>query len=134
MNYLDRVREIEANLRPVVPRALNPADGHEFQTLKESLLAMTLRQFEANGSAVCLGINSGTEVIWVVPKAGDAADLVGEGIRRGSIWTAGELRDLLAIPGLSRREALSIVGMKSGFDGTVVGVRYSKERRSRNDE
>ncbi len=126
MSYLDRVREIEANLRPAVPQALDPAEGDEFRALRESLLAMTLGEFEAAGSTVYVSINSGNEALWIVPKATDAADLVGEGIRRGSIWTAGELREFFTIPGLSRKEAMTIIGVKSEFDGIVVGVRHPK--------
>jgi hypothetical protein len=61
--------------------------------------------------------------LWFVPAEADAEILVHEGISRGRIWTAGELRDLLSIPGITKASARRVAEAKLAMDGDVTVVR-----------
>jgi hypothetical protein len=60
--------------------------------------------------------------MWFVPNGEFAAQLVREGIGRGHIWTARELRDLASGPTLSRPDLARIVRLKTVFGAEIVAV------------
>ena len=61
--------------------------------------------------------------LWIVPDEIAGTTLAAEGISRGRIWTAGELADILKIPGITHDQARMIAHAKLEFDGDVVEVR-----------
>jgi hypothetical protein len=72
----------------------------------------------------------GLEVpLWFVPTSADAAALVtARTAPRGAVWTARELLDLLAVPGLTQAQARTVALAKLEFDGDVVDVRPCQAR------
>jgi hypothetical protein len=62
------------------------------------------------------------ESLWFVPDEAAVEALVGDGVSRGRIWTAGELLDLLSLP-TTKIEARTIAHAKVEFDGEVTAVR-----------
>lgn len=62
-------------------------------------------------------------MLWFVPTGTDAEALALEGVSRGRVWTARELRDLLTTPGLTTDEVQTIARAKVEFGGEVVEVR-----------
>jgi hypothetical protein len=68
--------------------------------------------------------------LWVVPDETAGVTLAAEGISRGRIWTAGELADVLRIPGITRDRARMIAGAKLEFDGEVTNVRAAQPLNS----
>jgi len=61
------------------------------------------------------------DTLWFVPTDHDVDRLVAEGISRGRVWTAKELRTLITAPRLAHEDALSIARTKLAFDATVEG-------------
>ena len=67
--------------------------------------------------------------LWFVGDDAAVAMLVADGISRGRIWTAGELADLLSIPGLTPAGVRSVALAKLRFDGDVVAIRPPRPAR-----
>jgi hypothetical protein len=61
--------------------------------------------------------------LWLVPSLRAAELLVQEGLSRGRIWTATELLNLLAVPGITTADARRLAEAKLEFDGEITGVR-----------
>lgn len=62
--------------------------------------------------------------LWFVPDEANAQALIAAGeATRGAVWTARELLDLLAVPGLAKDQARTVALAKLQFDGDVVTVR-----------
>ena len=63
------------------------------------------------------------ETLWFVSDAEQVDRIVAREVRRGRIWTAEELRELMAAPGMTPEDAVAIVRAKMAFDATVTDVR-----------
>lgn len=87
------------------------------------LLGMPLDQFAREGCPVEIKTPWLDLPLWLVPSEAAAEALVREGVSRGRVWTAGELLDLLAVPGLTREQARTVALVKATFTGEVVEVR-----------
>ena len=62
------------------------------------------------------------ETIWFVPTARLAAQLLEEGVQRGRIWTARDLRDLICIGRATANSLKSIARLKAAFGGEIIEV------------
>lgn len=82
-------------------------------------LGMSLDTFEQEGALLELAVPWLDTNLWFVPGEQDAAALAMEGVNRGRVWTAKELLDLLAIPGLPKEQVQTIARAKMIFEGTV---------------
>lgn len=87
----------------------------------DRLLAMPLDQFEREGVSMEIRVPWLEDPLWFAPSTVDAASLVEEGVGRGRIWTAQELRGLLAIPGITAERVRTVATAKASFEGTVAG-------------
>lgn len=91
------------------------------------ILEMPLSEFERANSMLEVAVPGLQETLWFVPSLRHAEQLRREGIRRGRVWTAAELQDLLAAPGLTHQTALSVARAKLAFSGTAVGIRPNEQ-------
>lgn len=116
------LRLLTGGSRPA--RAARPAPD---LAVVRRVVAMPLDRFAHEGCPleVCAPWLEGT--LWFVPTPTDAKALIREGVSRGRIWTAGELMDLLTIPGLTTDQAKTIARAKLEFSGEVVEVRPRRE-------
>jgi hypothetical protein len=87
------------------------------------ILALPLDAFATSGQMLEIYGPRWQDPLWFVPTERDAEELVREGITRGRIWTAGELRDLLTIPALTKAGARTVAEAKLAVDGDVTAVR-----------
>lgn len=83
-------------------------------------LGMDLEAFEREGRAFEIKVPWVADPLWFVPSAAEAEGLVKEGVHRGRIWTAKELMDLLAIPGVTREQVKQVATAKAIFEGMVT--------------
>ena len=90
---------------------------------QERILSMTLGQFEKTRCCLEVRVPGLSETLWFVSGDAGVQSLLAEGVRRGRIWTAGELRDLLAAPGMTHEDALPVARAKLAFNATVADVR-----------
>lgn len=84
------------------------------------LLSMPLDRFEQEGQPLEVKVPWLSTPLWFVPSAAEAEGLVKEGVSRGRVWTAQELLDLLAIPGVTKEQVRKIATAKAIFEGTVT--------------
>jgi hypothetical protein len=89
----------------------------------EDLLSLALPRFAETTHCLALRVSWCGELLWFVPTETDAAALGAEGVSRGRVWTARELLDLLAVPGITRDQARTVAVAKLEFAGEVVAVR-----------
>jgi hypothetical protein len=62
------------------------------------------------------------QTLWFVPRSEHIDDLVRDGVHRGRIWTAAELKDLLSVSGLTEQDLVALSRLKQEFDGEVLTV------------
>jgi hypothetical protein len=115
----------DAARRPLAPHAVSrkqPAGQDEAvgEMTGSGLLAFTLEQFERAGRALEVRVPWCPEPLWFVPSHQHAAALERDGLSRGRIWTAGELGDLLSVPGITKEPARTVAVAKLEFQGEVV--------------
>jgi hypothetical protein len=60
--------------------------------------------------------------LWFVPGESEAEGLLADSVSRGRIWTAGELLDLLAVPGITKAAARHVALAKLEVDGEVTRI------------
>jgi hypothetical protein len=82
----------------------------------------TLSEFARGHQGLELRVPYLDQTIWFVPSGEFAAQLVREGVGRGRIWTARELKDLATDPTLSRPDLERIVRLKNALGGEIVAV------------
>jgi hypothetical protein len=128
-----RVEAPKGALTPDLRTALEARRGDLLKALGggpapavEQLLALPLDRFAEARQLLQVHVRWWPESLWFVPSSADAEDLRREGVSRGRVWTARELADLLAIPGLSRDAILTAAQAKLAFGGEVVGVREAR--------
>lgn len=93
-------------------------------------LGMSLSEFAGVQSCLEVEVPDLRETLWFVSGPDQVEKLRLDGIRRGRIWTAAELRDLLKAPGMTTEEALSIARAKMAFSAHVVDVRPARPPES----
>lgn len=84
------------------------------------LLAMPLNQFQREGDPMEIKVPWFDAPLWFVPSAAEAEGLVKQGVSRGRVWTAKELLDLLAIPGVTREQVKKVAMAKAIFQGELL--------------
>lgn len=102
---------------PAAPSATDAAAG-----LRERLIELPLDAFAKAGHCLEVRVPWAPDALWFVPTEADAETLAREGIHRGRIWTATELRDVLAIPGITKAQARTIAQTKLAVEGDMVAV------------
>ena len=98
---------------PAVPRV---AEAIQF-------LPMTLDEFRAKGALLEVRVPWLEVSLWMVPTDRDASALMAEGVRRGQIWTASELIQLMQIAGRTLEIVKTVTHAKREMDGEIVGLR-----------
>jgi hypothetical protein len=101
---VEPVRSSEASRAPALP-----------------VLRMRLDEFFDRGQPLEVRVPWWPQTLWFVPDEPHARILEAEGVSRGRIWTAGELMDLLAVPGTPNVCLLALAKLE--FAGDVVEVR-----------
>lgn len=111
-------------LTPEIKKTLEQLKPDLLSRLSEEacILEMSLDEFERGGHAIEARVPWLGETLWFVASAQDVAILLAEGVARGRIWTASELRDLSTLPGVARDNFVSISRLKVGFGATIVSV------------
>jgi hypothetical protein len=107
----------------------------------EGFLCLTLRQFE--GARCCLEVQlpDVPETLWFVSGPQEVQMLRAEGVPRGRIWSAPELRALLESQGMTHEDALAIARTKVAFNcevansspdvpGTKTDTKHEEDSRS----
>jgi hypothetical protein len=101
-----------------------PGDAEQgFAEAVTRFVGMPLDRFAKEGALLEVQVPWWPTTIWFVPGQSDVATLVTEGVGRGRIWTARELADLLAIPGITKQQARTIALAKFEFEGEIAEVR-----------
>lgn len=86
-------------------------------------LGMSLIDFKARGALLEVQVPWLEVTLWFVPTDNDVQRLMAEGVRRGRIWTSGELMQLLTIADRTPETANTITYAKLATDGDIVAVR-----------
>jgi hypothetical protein len=94
--------------------------------LEAQVVDLSLDDFARQSHSLELAVPWLVETIWWVPRAEHIDDLVRDGVHRGRIWTAAELRDLLAVPGLTEQDLVSLGRLKLDFDADIVSVQVDR--------
>jgi hypothetical protein len=115
-----RIREVVARLTAeAAPAATAPPDPDPVELAR--VLALPLDRLD-----VVLTVRTPwwPNPLYFVPGEADAEALVAAGeATRGAIWTARELLDLVAMPGLEPAGVQTVVRAKVAFDGQLAEVR-----------
>jgi hypothetical protein len=88
------------------------------------VLAMPLDQFAREGQLVEVRVPWLDVTLWFAPEERDAETLGREGVNRGRVWTAKELRAVLVIAGRTREALRTIALAKLTVNGDVTEVRW----------
>ncbi len=96
--------------------------------LVAGLLGMPLDRFEREGCPLEVQVPWLLMTLWFVPTEADAEALAREGVNRGRIWTARELMDLMAIPGMTPEHVKIVAQAKLEFGGEVIEVRPRRDQ------
>ena len=86
------------------------------------LLTLSVDEFARQDYSIELGVHWLEETIWFVPRLDHVQDLVNDGVHRGRIWTARELKDLSSIPRLTEKDLVALSRLKLAFGGEVLSV------------
>ena len=86
------------------------------------LLGLSLDGFSAQDYSIELAVPWLEETIWFVPRVEHIEDLVTDGVHRGRIWTARELKDLSSVPCLAEQDLVALSRLKLTFDGEVLSI------------
>ncbi len=89
---------------------------------EEELLGLSLDEFARANYSIELTVPWLDETIWFVSRLDHVQDLVNDGVHRGRIWTARELKDLASIPRLADRDLVALSRLKLAFGGEVLSV------------
>lgn len=63
-----------------------------------------------------------SETLWFVSGSEEVQQLLSEGIRRGRIWSADELRRICQEPGLTHEEVVGIARARQVFNAEILEV------------
>jgi hypothetical protein len=87
------------------------------------LLGMPLDEYARAGAPMEIRVPWCAETLWFVPVDTDADRLGKEGVGRGRIWTAAELDQVMAMPGLTPAIVETLGRAKLAVGGDIVEVR-----------
>jgi len=87
-------------------------------------LGMSFEEFRARGALLEVQVPWLDTTLWFVPIDDDARLLMAEGVRRGRIWTSGELMQLLTMADRTQKLVSTITYTKLAMDADVVAVRH----------
>lgn len=120
---------------PRVPSAIvqEPQDSLYAESCQSGskFLEMTLAEFEAQDHALQVRVPWLPESLWFVPSLTEATILSQEGISRGRVWTAKELRDLLEVGEVTREELQTLTQIKLEFE--VEFTRFQRTKKPSED-
>ena len=119
MSYLDLAR------RAVAQRCERSAKVPPCETTTsdvDAILSLPLDLFAAGREVVELRVSYLDVTLFFVSSHREASLLVGDGIGRGRIWTAGELIDVLSAPGITRNDVVTIATAKLAMAGEIAYV------------
>jgi hypothetical protein len=88
------------------------------------LLGMPLDRFAREGACIELRVPWLAVTLWFVPEERDAETLERGGVKRGRVWTARELLDVVAVGGRTRGAVRTIALAKLAVNGEVDRVRW----------
>lgn len=91
-------------------------------TAVTKLLRMTLEEFEHAGWLAQVRVPWLPENLWFVSGERQVETLIRQGISRGRIWTARELRFIWAIPSIDTVKVEKLGGIKAQLGGDIVSV------------
>ncbi len=83
---------------------------------------LSLDDFERGANALELRVPWFDQTLWFVPRIEHVRLLRREGVDRGRIWTAAELRQLSSLPGVTPDEIANIGRLRAAFDAQIVEV------------
>jgi len=84
---------------------------------------MTLSEFALAGSCLKVEVRGLSETLWFVSGPEQVEKLRLNGVHRGRIWTARELRDMLEAHGMTTQIAVTIARAKLNLSAKVVTCR-----------
>jgi hypothetical protein len=93
-------------------------------------LALSLDEFATRGALLELRVAWLPTTLWLVPVERDVAALMREGVSRGRIWTAGELRNLMTLSPRTPATVSTLAHAKLAVDGEISEVRTRTERQA----
>ena len=106
----------DTSTAPSLPKAVTTV------TTVTRLLGMSLEGFAKQDYGIQVRVPWLDDTLWFVPTPAHSKVLIHEGTPRGRIWTAGELRDLISLPGIDRNDIESIGRLRAAFDAEIVAV------------
>ena len=109
----DRDRETLRDLKPDILKRLRR---------EQHLLELSLDEFAQQDYPIELAVPWLEETIWFVPSVEHIEDLVNDGVHRGRIWTARELKDLSSVPRLTEQDLVALSRLKLAFGGKILSV------------
>lgn len=87
------------------------------------LIEAPLSVFEKAACMIEIVVPGLSETLWFVSGDAQVEVLGREGVRRGRVWTATELRDLVQTPGITDEDAVGIARARMMFNANVVDIR-----------
>lgn len=116
--------------RPVLPVPTVPLGPRAARHIAEALpfLGMSLDEFQSSGASLEVRVPWLDVTLWMVPTEREAAHLMAEGVRRGRIWTAAELMQLMAIADRTPETVKTVTHAKLELDGEITEVRPRRGR------
>ncbi len=87
-------------------------------------LRMSLEEFQARGAVLEMQVPWLDVTLFLAPTDDDVYRLTAEGVRRGRIWTSGELMQLLTMVDRTTETVSTITYVKLAMDGDIVAVRH----------
>lgn len=99
---------------------LRPEDADFAETVAR-LVAMPLDRYAHEGVPLEIQVPWLGQTLWFVPDERQADTIMGEGVRRGRIWTADELMHVLLVA--TREDIQTISIAKLTMDGDVIETR-----------
>lgn len=133
MDYLTVGKQAEARFRRG-PDPLAPGDEpHERRSgdtgsadWVSQVVGLPLGRFEREGGPLEVRVPWHPDTLWFVPDERHAEMLVCEGVKRGRIWTARELSDVMALRERTPEVVRALALAKIEFDGDIVEVGSSR--------
>jgi hypothetical protein len=129
VDYLTVGKQAEARFRQG-PDPLTPSDeplerragDTGFAEWVARVAGLPLGRFEREGGPLEVRVPWHPDTLWFVPDERHAEMLVCEGVKRGRIWTARELLDVMALSDLTPEVVKMLALAKIEFDGDIVEV------------
>jgi hypothetical protein len=130
VDYLAVGKRAEERFRRASSPVLDPRDEPDerrsgdpgFADWVAQVVGVPLERFEQEGGPLEVRVPWHRDTLWFVPDERHAELLICEGVKRGRIWTARELMDAMALPGLRFEVVKTLALAKIEFDADIVEV------------